>query len=123
MKKLVLIVIAASLMAGVRTNREITVAAGTPVRLATSRLLVNRIFIQMKTAGTGRGYVMAGIPVGTTPASTTSAHLTAELCPATATAPGCAYTDSYPDGIDVSLIWVDGSHTGDKITVSWEVSN
>lgn len=125
MRKAILafIVLVLTAQAGVRVNRTITVAAGTPVRLATTHIYAAKIFIQMQTGGSGRGFIMAGIPSGTTPAATTSAHLTAELSPATATGPGGSYSDSDYSGIDLSLIWVDGSNTGDKITFSYEVYN
>lgn len=106
-----------------RVNQIITVAAGTPVQVASKPTYAREIFIQMGIgSGTATGYVMAGIPDGTTPSKTTSAHLTAQLSPATATAPGGSYSDSTtsPGGFDVSQIWVDGDHTGDKIIVSYD---
>ncbi len=125
-----------SLAFGARVNVTYTVAAGTPVRVADGAtsgtisvqpLIVNRLLIQMKHAGTGLGIVMDGIPVGTTADSTKSAHVTAELAPATATAPGGSYSDTRDpasgSGIDLSRMWIDGSHTGDTIIVSYDTRN
>ncbi len=125
-----------------RINESITVAAGTPLNLATAMTSaqmvtkgygylpqkpVSQLFIQMKTGGTGRGYVMTGIRGQTSatqlwrvPDAAVSGDLTAELAPATATAPGGSYSDQPVDGsVDLSQCWVDGSHTGDVITVSY----
>ncbi len=106
-----------------RYNRspQIVVASGTPVQLATTQTIVREVFIQMAVSASGGvGYVMAGIPNGVTPSSSTASQLTAQLCAATSTTPGCAYSDSNPLGIDVSQIWVDGGHTGDVIICSWD---
>lgn len=110
-----------------RNNRTITVAAGTPVRISSSRLLVRKVFIQMLTVpggSAGLGYVMAGIQGGRTPSASASSDLTAQLCAASTTAPGCSYSDQDMVGtapIDLSQMWVDGAHTGDTIAVSWEL--
>ncbi len=113
-----------------RVNITITITAGTPVQISAQPKIANRIFVQMVTGGTGRGYVMDGIPVGVTPDPTVSGQLTAELAPATATAPGGTYTDGGPGttaatngGIDLQRFWVGGSNTGDKIIVSYDERN
>lgn len=126
-----------------RFNKAITVVAATPINVATGmtsaqmvtagfsqipRQLVKRVFLQMKVAGTGLGYVMDGIRGQTSatqqwrvPASSVSGDLTAQLAPATATAPGGSYGDSDPNaGIDLSQTWIDGSVNGDVITVSYD---
>lgn len=107
-----------------RQNTQVTVTAGTPIRLSTTKRLVNRIFIQMAIGGTGVGYVFDGIANGTTPDPTHAADLTAQLCAATATAPGCNYSDvvnsvTAADAIDLSQFWVSGSHTGDVLIISF----
>lgn len=104
-----------------------TVTAGTAIRVTNHPVLVSSLFFQMKTGGTGRGYVLAA-PAGVTcsngGAGTT---LIAELQPATATAPGGNATiPSNPDpqgGIDASLYCVDGSHTADVITIAGNLRN
>lgn len=106
-----------------RVGRIITVAAGTPVQLATQSTLVRRIFIQMQAGGTGMGYVMDGVTVGTTPVANTNP--TVQLAAATASAPGGNYSDASQTSaydIDLQKIWIDGSHTGDTILVSYETA-
>lgn len=115
-------------IAAARVNKEFTIVAGTPRNVATEvttavitdiPYLVTRIFIQMKTAGTGLGYVMADVPRGTVGSQSNTKHKTAELAPATATAPGASYSDTDPGGIDISLMWIDGSVSGDKVIISY----
>lgn len=112
-----------------RVNRQITITAGTPTRLSIVHQVVNRIFIQPQAAAAGGViYIMDGIPEGTTPSSSTAAHVTAVLCAATATAPGCSYADP-PNGggnsqtglPDLFYVWVDGSHSTDVLVVSYDV--
>lgn len=108
-----------------RTNRVITVTAGTPVRLSPTHQTVDRIFIQMMTGGSGRGFVMDGIPLTVTPDRTNPTHLTAELQAATATSPGGNYADQAQGSstIDIAMIALDGTQTGDKIIVSYYIRN
>ena len=109
-----------------RINRQVTVSAGTPVNIWTGTgtadtvpAMARAVLIQMKHGGTGIGYVMAGISRNRTPSASNSSDLTAELAPASATAPGGSYSDeSEQMGIDVNSIWVDGSVTSDVIVVS-----
>ncbi len=113
-----------------RINREITVTAGTPVNVYTGlatayvgpAVYVSRIFLQMEHGGTGYGIVIDGVPAGQVAAAATHG-VTAEMAPATATSPGGTYGDNEPNagrtGIDVTLLWVDGSHSGDKILTSY----
>lgn len=107
-----------------RVGRIITVAAGTPVQLATSRIIVRRIIIQMQVATSGGvGYVMDGVQVGTTPVANTNP--TIQLCAGSASSPGCSYSDQPSTvnyDIDLQRIWVDGAHTGDTITISYETA-
>jgi hypothetical protein len=103
----------------VRTNQTITVASGTPARLSSTHLYVREVFIQMAIGGTSAGYVM--IVSGHTPSKTAAGDVTAQLAPATSTAPGGAYSDSSPQAdIDLYNIWVDGDHTGDNIIISYD---
>lgn len=118
---------AALSFAQARVNRVITVTAGTAIRLSTSHTYVDRIFIQMLTGGSGRGFVMDGVPLGTTPDRTNPAHLTAELQAATAVSPGGNYSDQAQNQsaatIDLAMIAIDGAVTGDKIIVSYYLRN
>jgi hypothetical protein len=103
-----------------RVNRLITVTSGTPVRISSVvPSLATELFVQMAAGGSGKGYVMLGIPDGVTPSSSNAAQVTAELAPATSTAPGGSLTDAPPQGLDVSQAWVDGSNSGDTIRVSY----
>lgn len=78
-----------------------------------SPMIIERVFIQMKAGGTNIGYVMDGIPEGTTPDPTTSGLLTAQLAAASAGAPGGSYSDrisSYEgNGIVGSELWIQGT--------------
>lgn len=99
-----------------RVTKTLTITAGTPIRLATSVTLVDRLVIQMKHGGSGLGYVMDGITSGT---PSIGANNPVELAPASANAPGGTYQDSSPLGIDISQIWIDGSNSGDIVGVSY----
>jgi len=85
--------------------------------------LVKRIFVQMLPGGSGIGYVLLGSP-GQAPAHGTNGQMLAELAPSpSATTPGGTYADgdSNENCIDVSQIWIDGSHSGDTVLVTYEV--
>lgn len=106
-----------------RVNRSITITSGTPVNVwtgtgaaETTPVMARAILLQMKHGGTGIGYVLAGISRNRVPSASNSADLSAELAPASATAPGGGYSDSAEvTGIDVSRIWIDGSVSGDVV--------
>jgi hypothetical protein len=131
MKKLValLALIAVGLTADPRLNQLITITSGTPIQLSKFHLYASEILIQMATGGTGLGYVCAGIPLGTTPAAScgTAGQLSAQLSPASSTAPGGYYADQASakggPGIDLATIWIDGSHTGDTVIVTYLQQN
>jgi hypothetical protein len=120
-----------------RINKTLTIAAGTPVNLAvalglvqavtaaTTPIWANRVFAQMLAGGTGLGYVMDldAFAAGTQAAVATNGHLTAQLAPATATAPGGAYGDAVAGVgqgglVDVTKFWIDGAHSGDTVVTS-----
>lgn len=126
-----------------RNNITLTVVAGTPINVSTGkssaqmlalgyvtipRLLVNRVFVQMLLGGTGVGYVMDGIRGITSaaeqwrvPGAAVSTDLTAQLAPATVTAPGGSYSDTDNDhGIDLSTFWIDGASNGDTVKISYD---
>jgi hypothetical protein len=116
-----------------RQNTKITLTPGTPINLAVAlslqpHTMCNRVFIQMATGGTGLGYVMGGIGGGRTPATTNANDVSAELAPATATAPGGSYADpsgvlefSQAPAIDLTTIWVDGT-AADPVRVSVDLN-
>jgi hypothetical protein len=103
-----------------RVNQLITVGS-TPVQLSANSLLVTEVLIQMQHGGTGIGYVMDGIPIlFGAPSPTNAGQLTAELAPATSTAPGGAFANQ--DLMDIQRTWVHGSNTGDKIIVTYNTA-
>ena len=106
-----------------RINKQVTVTAGVPVQLFDQPIRLNRYMVQMIHGATvGLGYVMAGI-ANRTPAATNAFDLTAELYPATATAPGGAFTDEdEAHGIRGDQVWLDGAVTGTKILITADIA-
>lgn len=109
-----------------RQNVQVAVTAGTPVRVSSVKLLVNRLFIQSRTGNTGRIYILMGVGPNTTCDATNTAQLTAELAPGSATAPGGSFSDPQgangntpSDAEDLNKICIDGSHTADVAIVSY----
>jgi hypothetical protein len=95
-----------------------------PQRLASTQTLGDRLFIQMKTNGSGLGYVLYSDSGAIPPSKANDADVVAELALATSTAPGGAYSDAQPGGgnfMDMSAYWVDGAVNGDKIRASYNV--
>jgi hypothetical protein len=108
-------------------GKAVTVSAGTAVRLVPNRTIATSLFFQMKTGGSGKGYILYAPTSVTCALNGTGTTFIAELQPATSTAPGGnAVIPSNPDpygGVDVSLYCVDGSNSGDVITTSWNTRN
>ncbi len=122
-----------------RFNITLTVTAGTPKNISTGKstaemlalgyvtippLPLNELCIQMKHNNTGLGYVMSGIRGVTsavqqwrTPSTAAITDVTAELAPATATAPGGSWTDptNNQTTINAEQCWIDVSVTSDVI--------
>lgn len=102
----------------------LTIAAGTPQQINSNDpkagpVMATRLSIQPSPAASGGFvYVWFNVPPGTTPTTANFPYFT--LAAATATAPGDDITDfvDFGDGseFDTSRIWVDGAHTGDKVT-------
>lgn len=124
-----------------RVNKTLTITAGTPVNIYTETSVgdpsfldlygkqASRVFMQMKHGGSGLGYVMSGC-ANRVPSSANSSDVSAELQPATATAPGGTWSDpasgsfaDTPSCVPVNGIWVDGSHTGDQVIVSYDLKD
>jgi hypothetical protein len=123
---LVLLLALASLTEAERRNMQVVIVAGTPVRLATTKTLVNRLFIQSRHSNTGLLYLMAGVPTSQTCSAANAAHLTAELGPGDATHPGSSYNDpqgangnSPPDVEDLQNFCIDGTVNADVAIVSY----
>lgn len=83
--------------------------------------LAHSIIVQMlAVASGGIGYLQLDLPLAETPAATNAI----QLGPATATVPGPifqyeSHDPAWGDRIDLSEIWVEGAHSGDKMLVSW----
>lgn len=116
-----------------RIVKKYVIAAGTPVNLATGlataasaadQLLCTKVFVQMRTGGSGQGYLIDGVAWGRVPATDTQPDYAVQLSAATAQNPGGAYADQdfrEGGGIDVSKMWLDGAHTGDEVLVSLDL--
>lgn len=103
----------------------VTVAAGTPVRLAAVPTLAQRLRIRpLIGAGTGVIYVLSQDNTTALPQAKTVNNFIDELAPATATVPGVLFELNRlanGPGIDISGFAIDGSHTGDTAVASWEL--
>ncbi len=135
MKRLALLLaIALALCCGPNRGRAATsrvsvtfsaITSGAPVQVTTQTgLIATEIIIQPQPSSTvGLVYVMAGV-YNRTPSKSNSADLTATLCAATSTLPGCTYSDGSTNqvtsGIDPSSIWIDVATTNTPVTVSWQ---
>ena len=135
MKRIVLLLtIALALCCGPNHGRAATsrvsvtfssITAGTPVQVTTQTgLRATEIIIQPQPSATvGLVYVMAGV-YNRTPSKSNSTDLTATLCAATSTLPGCTYSDGSTNqvtsGIDPSSIWIDVATSNTPVTVSWQ---
>lgn len=117
--------------AGYRYNQVITIIAGTPIQVSVDKLIVNSVMVTPKIGSSaGIIYVMHDIlPRGRTPSTSNTGDVATQLCPATATVPGCVYSDPIvaQQGndifVDLSLMWIDGSHSGDTVIVSYATRN
>jgi len=120
-------------------NFRVTVAAGTPVNLATEVSFATRapttadqvfawqLSIQMKDGSTGLGYILDGIAIGRVagPLATNANDLSLEIGSPSAGQAAGAYNKTQPQGQDrcgikIHEIWVDGSQTGDVILISYD---
>ena len=131
MKKLIVALLVGSLLAiplfpDVLLGKQITVTAGTAIRVTTGNLMASSILIQMKHGGSGVGYVLYADPSATCNVGAAGTTLVAELAPANPLAPGGSFT--YPSnndsttqqgGFSPAYFCVDGSNSGDVIIVSW----
>ena len=103
-----------------RINQIFTVGAA-PHQIALAQTLADRLSVQMKTGGSGIGYLLCS-NTGGIPSKANDADIVVELAAATLTAPGVAYQERQPGGgnaIDMSAYWVDGAHAGDLVRVSY----
>lgn len=119
-----------------RINFQITIVAGTPVRLVSADtpnpVYVNRLFIQSRAGNTGLGYVLGGVPLTTVLNAADAAQLVAEIgASPSAAQPGGSFGDppgstggwnsTPPD--DLREWGLDGSHSGDVFIVTYDLRN
>jgi hypothetical protein len=118
-----------------RANATISITAGTPQNLATMLgllpgapgatqipILANRVDAQMAEGTASFGYYMdlANFAAGTVANKATAGHVTQQLQPSTATAPGVPFVDA-PAGVgvgaarDIAKIWLDVSVTASVV--------
>lgn len=107
-----------------RINQKLTVTAGTPIQIAPTGTIADEVVIQPAAGGTvSLVYVMAGI-YGRTPSTSNATDVTTTLCPATATIPGCSYSDGTlaqpATGVDVGAIWIDVGTSSTVVYVSYQ---
>lgn len=118
-----------------RVNASPSITAGTPQCLATALgclpaaptantqpIWANRINEQMAEGTAAYGYHMdlANFAAGTVANKATAGHVTAQIQPATTTAPGLPFTDGAPapglgGALDITKIWIDVSATATVI--------
>ena len=88
-------------------------------------MYIQRIFCQMLIGGTNPGYIMDGYQGSSTP-DPTGDDLTAQLAPASASAPGGSYSDTSPEnyggGIIGSQFYIQGT-AAEKMVVSVNIKN
>jgi hypothetical protein len=116
-----------------RMNLQITITAGSPIRLAATSTPVDRLMIQARhnpAGGDGIIYIMDGVAPSKTCNAADPTQLTAELGPGSATSPGQSYSDpqgangiSPPDFTDLANMCLDGTHSGDTAIVTYYARN
>jgi hypothetical protein len=124
---LALVVDAQTIVAPGRVNTVITITSGTPIQVTTNKTVTaDRLLIQSLTGGSGIVQICIVKP-GVTPSAKGggSGQLAAQLAPASSTAPGGSYSDVSPAsqtaGILLNTIFIDGTHSGDTVVVSYNV--
>lgn len=91
---LVALMLAAPLVDAARVNQQITITAGTGIRVTTiAGTYVSRIFIQSRHSNIGLIYVSLSVPSATACNASSASQLTAELGPGTSTSPGGSFND------------------------------
>ena len=132
-----------------RVNQKLTITAGTPINFLTflsdnagvaaklaalaGQAKATRLYVQV-ISGTGDVYVMGGIfgNDGTAnkyprvPISTNVGDVTAILA-LNSTGRPVVFTDTAPAfencGIPIETWWIDGSHTGDAVIISYDLQD
>ena len=107
-------------------SETLTIASGVPQQVSTTSVPGTRVQIQCQPASTdGLIYVFQGVPKGTTPSTSTWPYIT--LAAGSASSGSDNFSDATDTGdeswFDVSGLWIDGSHTGDLVTVVFNRKN
>lgn len=109
-----------------RVNLQITITAGTPIRIAAQKTVVNRLMLQSRHGNTGLIYVLLGVKPTTTCNASSTSQLSAELGPGDSTHPGSSLSDPQgangttpPDGEDLAMACVDGTNSSDVVIVTY----
>ena len=108
-------------------RKIITITAGTPIRVheADSKAdapQATALIVQMLVASGGDlGYLILGVPIDHTPATSEGAI---QLAKATSTVPGLPFVYQVQDihsgeRIDMNEVAIDGAHNGDTVLVMW----
>ena len=107
---------------------DITVTAGTAIRIVKTRTLATSIYFEMKTGGTGRGYILSAPPDVTCALNGAGTTFITELAAATSTTPGGNAVIPWPADpqnppVNVQYYCVDGTVSSDVIHVAYNISN
>lgn len=127
LKIIVLLGLLVILLPAERLNYQYTLTAGSPVRIASQKMLASRLLIQnIPMASGGATIIMLGVPLATVCDSTQAAQVTAYLAPATTTSPGGSFSDpqgangnTATDSEDMQKACLDTTVTGTKVVVSF----
>ena len=110
-------------------GKTFTVAAGTAARIVSPvKTLATQLTVQMDVSATGIGYLLYAPPSVTCSNGGAGTTLVTKIIPGSGSNPGVAVTIPLPASpsnpkIDIQNYCLDGSHTGDGIIVSWNLSN
>lgn len=113
-------------MGAERVNSQVTITAGTPIRIATQKTMENRILIQSRHSNSGIIYVLMGVNPNKACNASDTSQLTAELGPGDSLHPGASLSDpqgasgnTISDAEDVSWMCLDGTNSSDVAIVSY----
>lgn len=120
-----LLVLCVVMLPAERLNMQIVVTAGTPIRIASQKMLASRFTIQSRHSNTGLIYVLLGVKPTTACDATNTTQLSLELGPGDATHPGQSMSDPQgangmtpADAEDLSWACIDGTVNGDKALIT-----
>ncbi len=101
-----------------RENRRVTVAAaGTPIQISASRLMVRSLMIQMRSAWTGTVWILSAAP-GVTPAVANGTDEVGHLNSDDAVYSDCI-CGTPGKRIDLQELWIDASVNGTAVSITY----